>query len=77
MPSDDEARREREAWIDRELAETRKLFAESDKFVTEQRKLMAEAQKFEREHWWYPFLQLITVAVSSATVAAIVARLIR
>lgn len=68
--------REQLAQIDRAQADTRKLIAESDKFAAEQRKLIAETLKLDKERWWFPWLQLLTVSVSSAVVAAIVARLI-
>jgi hypothetical protein len=65
--------REQLAQIDRAQADTRKLIAESDKF---KRKLIAETLKLDKERWWFLWLQLLTVSVSSAVVAAIVARLI-
>jgi hypothetical protein len=59
-----------------QIARIDRARAESDKFVAEQRKLIAEALKFDKERWWFPWLQLLTVCVSSAAVAAVVARLI-
>lgn len=71
------------ARIDRAQAETRKfvsemnkLSAEASKLSAEQLKLMAEAMKLDKERWWFPWLQLVTVSVSSAVIAAIVARLL-
>lgn len=73
--------------IDRIQAETRKLRAEAEKLDAENKKLAAEQQKlfyealkFEREHKWYPWLQILTVVLSSAVIAgavgAIVAKLL-
>jgi hypothetical protein len=61
--------REQIARIDRAQAET-------EKFAAEQRKLAAEALKLDKERWWFPWLQLLTVAVSSAAVGAVVARVV-
>lgn len=62
---------------ERAQVEIRRWLAESDKFVAEQRKLMAEAAKYEKEHCWFPWLQLIALVVSSAGIGALVARLIQ
>lgn len=64
------------ARIDRDRVETQKLMDESRKFVAEQQKLIAESLKLDKERWWFPWLQLMTVVVSSAAIAAVVARLI-
>jgi hypothetical protein len=49
-----------------------RLIAEREKFYAERRQLDADAAKLERERWWFPWLQLITVAASGAAVAVIV-----
>lgn len=53
----------------RQTIEIRRLLAESDKFQSEVRKLMAESQKRDKERWWYPWLQMVTVI--AAVIAAI------
>jgi hypothetical protein len=60
---------ERRLYLDRQLAEMRKMEAERSK-------LFAEALKFERERWWFPWLQLFAAIAGSAVVAAIVSRVI-
>lgn len=49
------------AWIDRELAETRKL--------------IAEAKKYDKERWWYPWLPLITSTAAATAFGFVIARL--
>jgi len=61
--------------IDRAIAESEKLREETRKFITEQHKLAAEAAKLDRERVWFPWLQLLTVVISSAAIGAVVARL--
>jgi hypothetical protein len=63
------------ARIDRNRAESDKLRQETEKFIAEQRKLISESRKLDRERWWFPLLQLLTVSISSAAIGAIVNRL--
>lgn len=60
---------ERRLYVDRQLSEMRKFDAEREK-------LFAEALKLERERRWFPWVQLLAVAGSSAVVAAVISRLI-
>ena len=60
----------------RQEAELLRLVEETKKFVAEAHKLEAERQKIDREHQWFPWLQLLTLVVSSATIGALVARLV-
>ena len=46
-----------------------RAIAESSKFQAEQRKLISESLKFDRERWWLPWSQLITMI--AAIVAAV------
>jgi hypothetical protein len=55
--------------------ETRKFVAEQHKLMTEGDKLRTEAAKLDRERVWFPWLQLLTVAISSAAIGAVVAKL--
>lgn len=55
--------------IDRQRAETQKLFAESQKLTAEQQKLFAESLKFNREIW------IVPLTVAGAILAAVIARL--
>jgi hypothetical protein len=55
--------------IDRAIAETHK-------FMAEQTKLIAERQKLDCGRARFPWLQLLTLVVSSATIGALVARLL-
>jgi hypothetical protein len=71
--------REQLARIDQMRAESQKFAAEQAKLSTEQGKLLIEAfklraeeAKLNRERWWFPWLQLITVAASGGAVAALV-----
>jgi hypothetical protein len=57
-------------------AKLRRMNAETEKFVAEQRKLIAETLKFDKERGWFPWLQLLTLVISSATIGAVVARLL-
>jgi hypothetical protein len=50
------------ARIDRDRAETQKLIAES--------------LKFDKERWWFPWLQVTTVLVSNAAIAAAVGAIV-
>jgi hypothetical protein len=56
-------------------AELQRMLEETKKFVAEQHKLMAEAAKLDKERWWFPWLQLLTITVSSAAIGAVVGRL--
>ena len=60
----------------RQEAELLRLVEETKKFVAEADKLEAERRKLDRERVWFPWLQLLTLVVSSATIGAIVARLL-
>jgi hypothetical protein len=53
-----------------------RLVEETRKFVAEAHKLEAEHRKLDCERVWLPWLQLLTLVVSSATISAIVARLL-
>jgi hypothetical protein len=57
-------------------AERRKLQAEHDQMTALTIKSYAETAKLDKERWWFPWLQLLTVVISSAAIGAIVARLI-
>lgn len=59
----------------RQQAELQRMLEETKKFVAEQHKLMAEAQKLDKERWWFPWLQLLTITISSAAIGAVVGRL--
>jgi len=57
-------------------AALQRMFEETRKFVAEQHKLMAEGDKLrtaklDRERVWFP----LTVAISSAAIGAVVAKL--
>ncbi|MCL2430097.1 MAG: hypothetical protein FWD12_12790 [Alphaproteobacteria bacterium] len=69
IPADSLDLREQITRIDRAIEVTRK-------FTAEQHKLQAEARKPERERMWFPWLQLLTLAASSAAIGAVVARLL-
>ena len=56
--------------------ELQRMLEETKKFVSESHKLEAERRKIDKEIWWFPWLQLLTLVVSSATIGAVVARLI-
>jgi len=56
-------------------AELQRMLEETKKFVAESHKLEAERRKLDKERWWFPWLQMLTLVVSSATVGAVVARL--
>jgi hypothetical protein len=56
--------------------ELQRMLQETKKFIAEHDKLMAETAKLDKERWWFPWLQLLTLVVSSATIGAIVARLV-
>lgn len=60
--------REQVARIDRAIAETHKLQAESDKFGSEQRKLAAEAAKLHRDRWLAPVLAAASFVVACGSV---------
>ena len=53
-------------------AELLRLVEETKKFVAEAHKREAERRKLDREPW----LQLLTLVVSSATIGALVTRLV-
>jgi hypothetical protein len=55
------------ARIDRDRAETQKLFAEQDKLFAEQRKLAAESLKLRGDARWQPVLVISGVAVAVLT----------
>ncbi|MBV9290034.1 MAG: hypothetical protein JO288_19855 [Hyphomicrobiales bacterium] len=55
--------------IDRSIAETEKLQAETRKYVSETRRI-------DRERWWFPFLQRVTLAVSTAAGGGLVAAIV-
>jgi hypothetical protein len=57
-------------------AELLRLVEETKNFVAEAHKLEAERRKLDRERVWFPWLQLLTLVVSSATIGTIVARLL-
>jgi hypothetical protein len=57
-------------------AELQRMWEETKKFIAESHKLEAERRKLDKERWWFPWLQMLTLVVSSATVGAVVARLI-
>ncbi len=59
----------------RQQAELQRMLEETKKFVAEQHKLMAEAAKLDKERWWFPWLQLLTITISSAAIGAVVGRL--
>ena len=74
-PSPDElASRDVLARIDRNLAETAKLFAEQSKLFAEQRKLSAEADKVKRDRFLAP---VATAAAVGAVVATLIPALLR
>lgn len=58
--------REQIVRIDRAIAETGRLQAETRKLTSEQ---------LDKERWWFPWLQLLTLVISSAAIGAVVARL--
>ena len=60
----------------RQEAELLRLVEETKNFVAEAQKLEAERRKLDRERVWFPRLQLLTPVVSSATIGAIVSRLL-
>ena len=62
--------------IIRTEAELQRMLEETKKFVAESHKLEAERRKLDKESGWFPWLQLLTLVVSSATIGAIVARLV-
>jgi cell division protein FtsB len=62
--------------LQRQVAETWKLMAEQQKLIAEREKLFAEVSKLDKERWWFPWLQLLTLVISSATIGALVARLV-
>lgn len=47
-----------------------------DRAIAETGKLLAEERKLKKETVWFPWVQLLTVVVSSAAIGAVVARLI-
>jgi hypothetical protein len=55
------------ARIDRDRAETQKLFAEQDKLFAEQRKLVAESLKLRGDARWQPILVLSGVGAAVLT----------
>ena len=57
-------------------AELLRMVEETKKFVADAHKLEAERRKLYRERAWFPWLQLLSVVVSSATIGALVARLV-
>ena len=59
-----------------QLARIDRAQAETSKFAAEQHKLIAEQLKLDKERWWFPWLQLLTLVVSSAAIGAVVARLL-
>ena len=59
----------------RNEAELQRMLEETKKFVAESHKLEAERRKLDKERWWFPWLQLLTLVISSATIGAVVARL--
>lgn len=59
----------------RQQAELQRMLEETKKFVAEQHKVMAEAAKLDKERWWFPWLQLLTITISSAAIGAVVGRL--
>jgi len=61
----------------RNEAELQRMLEETKKFVAESHKLEAEQRKLDKERWWFPWIQLLTLVVSSAGIGAIVARLIK
>jgi hypothetical protein len=65
------------ARIDRDLAESRKLREESEKFMAERRKLDSESRKFDRDHWLAPALAIASVIGGLLGVAAFIARIIQ
>jgi len=60
----------------RQEAELLRMVEETKKFVSEAHKLEADRRKLDRERAWFPWLQLLTLVVSSATIGAVVARLL-
>lgn len=54
-----------------------RLIVERQKFIAEGQKLMAEARKLDREYWWFPWVQLVTLAGTSGAIGAIVSWLLR
>lgn len=66
--------------LQEQVARIDRAQAETEKFVAEQRKLIAKSMKLDRERFWFPWLQVLAIIgaiLSSAGIAAIVARLIR
>ena len=53
-----------------------RLVEDTKKFVAEAHQLEAARRKLDHERMWLPWLQLLTLVVSSATIGAIVARLL-
>lgn len=65
--------------IDRDRAETQKLFEEATKFTAERHKLMREAEKFRAEEhklWrdWRLAPWVLTISVIAALIGGLVAR---
>jgi hypothetical protein len=60
----------------RQEVELLRLVEETKTFVAEAHKLEAERRKLERDQVWFPWLQLLMLVVSSATIGAIVAHLL-
>ena len=54
----------------------REQIARIDRAIAETGKLLAEEHKLRKETLWFPWIQLMTIVVSSAAVGAVVARLL-
>ena len=54
----------------------REQIARIDRAIAETSKLLAEEHKLRKETLWFPWMQLMTIVVSSAAVGAVVARLL-
>ena len=57
-------------------AELLRLVEETKKFVAEAHKHEAERRKLDCERAWFPWLQLLTLVVSSATIGALIASML-
>ena len=60
----------------RQEAELLRMVEETKKFVAEAHELEAGRRKLDRERAWFPWLRLLTLVVSSATIGALVACLL-